>query len=87
MYKSLRLALATCLMTLSASSFAAITVTDDLGNIVTLERPAQRVISLAPHVTELIFAAGAGSKIVGTVKYSDYPESAKSIQRVVIYVR
>jgi len=54
MYKSLRLALATCLMTLSASSFAAITVTDDLGNIVTLERPAQRVISLAPHVTELI---------------------------------
>ncbi|MFZ6753720.1 cobalamin-binding protein [Undibacterium sp. Dicai25W] len=82
MYKSLRIALTTCLMTLSASSFAVITVTDDLGNIVTLERPAQRVISLAPHVTELIFAAGAGSKIVGTVKYSDYPESAKSIQRV-----
>jgi len=82
MRNALRIALATGLMILAANALAAITVTDDLGNTVTLEHPAKRVISLAPHVTELIFAAGAGSKVVGTVKYSDYPEAAKSIQRV-----
>ena len=82
MRNALRIALATGLMTLAANALAAITVTDDLGNTVTLEHPAKRVISLAPHVTELIFAAGAGSKVVGTVKYSDYPEAAKNIQRV-----
>lgn len=40
---------------------------------------AVRIISLAPNLTELLFAAGAGKKIVGTVRYSDYPEAAKSI--------
>jgi iron complex transport system substrate-binding protein len=40
------------------------------------------VISMSPHVTELLFAAGAGGKIVGAVDYSDYPEAAKAIPRV-----
>jgi len=72
-----------CLLALQASqSQAAITVTDDQGNVVTLARPAQRVITLAPHVTELVFAAGGGDKIIGTVKYSDYPEAAKAIPRI-----
>ncbi|MDO8703234.1 MAG: cobalamin-binding protein, partial [Undibacterium sp.] len=44
--------------------------------------PAKRIISLSPHVTEMIFAAGAGEQIIGTVKYSDYPEAAKAIPRV-----
>ena len=66
----------------SVSASAAVTVTDDAGNKVTMEHPAQRVISLSPHVTELLFAAGGGSKIVGTVKYSDYPEAAKAIPRI-----
>ncbi|MBC3871806.1 cobalamin-binding protein [Undibacterium oligocarboniphilum] len=60
----------------------AISVTDDMGNTVRLSRPAQRVISLSPHVTELIFAAGGGAKIVGTVSYSDYPAAAKEIPRI-----
>ncbi|MBR7779705.1 cobalamin-binding protein [Undibacterium rugosum] len=75
--------------TASASASAApvtapaqLTVTDDLGRQVTLSKPAQRVISLAPHVTELIFAAGAGDKIVATVSYSDFPEAAKAIPRI-----
>jgi iron complex transport system substrate-binding protein len=67
---------------LSASAQAAISVTDDLGHTVSLAKPAQRVISLSPHVTELIFAAGAGDKIIGTVKYSDYPAAAKDIPRI-----
>ncbi|MGD7413499.1 cobalamin-binding protein, partial [Ralstonia pseudosolanacearum] len=52
---------------------AALSVTDDTGATVTLPRPAQRVVSLASHATELLFAAGGGARIVGTVTYSDYP--------------
>jgi iron complex transport system substrate-binding protein len=66
----------------AAASAAPITVRDDDGNVVTLQKPAQRVIAMAPHVTELLFAAGAGDKIVGAVTYSDYPEAAKKIPRV-----
>ena len=64
------------------TNIAAIEVMDDLGRKVILERPAKRIISLAPHVTENLFAAGVGHLIVGAVSYSDYPEAAKSIQRV-----
>ncbi|GGC72426.1 cobalamin-binding protein [Undibacterium terreum] len=67
---------------LAVQAQAAITVTDDAGNTITLQKPAQRVISLSPHVTELIYAAGAGDRIVATVKYSDYPPAAKDIPRV-----
>ncbi|SEA57695.1 cobalamin-binding protein [Paraburkholderia sartisoli] len=72
-------ALAACAF--SASAFA-ITVTDDSGAPVTLAAPAQRVISLAPHVTELLYAAGGGAKVVGAVTYSDYPPEAKLLPRV-----
>ena len=64
------------------AAHAAISVTDDAGNVITLAKPATRIISLSPHVTELIFAAGAGERIIGAVKYSDYPEAAKAIPRV-----
>jgi iron complex transport system substrate-binding protein len=63
-------------------SEAALTVTDDTGAAVTLDAPAQRVVSLAPHVTELLFAAGGGARVVGAVTYSDYPSAAQSIPRV-----
>lgn len=61
---------------------AAVTVNDDDGAPVVLQKPAQRVVSLAPHITELLFAAGGAQKIVGAVSYSDYPEAAKQIPRV-----
>ncbi|KVV64134.1 cobalamin-binding protein [Burkholderia cepacia] len=61
---------------------ADVTTRDDAGNTVTLPAPAQRVISLAPHATELIYAAGGGAKLVGTVTYSDYPPAAQAIPRV-----
>jgi len=69
-------------MLLATQANAAITVRDDDGNLVTLQKPAQRVIAMAPHVTELLFAAGGADKIVGAVNYSDYPEAAKQIPRV-----
>ena len=67
---------------LALPAHAAITVRDDDGNAVTLEKPAQRILALAPHITELLFAAGGGEKIVGVVSYSDYPEAAKKIANV-----
>lgn len=71
------------LATVSLSFFqqvnADVVVIDDYNNEVVLAEPAQRIISLAPHITELIFAAGAGDQLIGTVTYSDYPEAAKSV--------
>lgn len=43
---------------------------------------AHRIISLAPNITELVYAAGAGRYLVGTVDYSDYPEAARSLPHV-----
>lgn len=67
---------------LALPAHAAITVRDDDGNAVTVAKPAQRILALAPHITELLFAAGGGEKIVGVVSYSDYPEAAKKIANV-----
>jgi iron complex transport system substrate-binding protein len=66
----------------ASRAHATVSVTDDTGATVSLAAPAQRVISLAPHVTELIYAAGGGSKLVGTVSYSDYPPAAQKVPRV-----
>lgn len=52
---------------------------DDRGRDVVLSQPAQRIISLAPHLTELVFASGAGGKLVGVAEYSDYPEAARQL--------
>ena len=61
---------------------APIEIVDDQGTPVHLDKPAARIVSLAPHITELLYAAGAGDKVVGAVQYSDYPEAAKKIPRV-----
>jgi len=61
---------------------AAITVMDDDGRQVTLEQPARRIVSLAPYLSELLFAAGAGDAVVGVSEYSDYPEAAVSVSRI-----
>jgi len=66
----------------SVAAQAAITVKDDAGLPVTINKPALRVVSLAPSVTELLFAAGGGGQVVGAVNYSDYPEAAKRIPRI-----
>ena len=62
-----------------------ITVIDDTGQTITLDKPAQRIIALSPHIVETLFAAGAGNRIVGAVEYSDYPVVAKTIPRVGSY--
>lgn len=73
-----------CLSLLWVSTVWAepVSVVDDLGRTVALEKPAQRIVSLAPHITENLFSAGAGAQIVGAVEYSDFPAAAKKIPTI-----
>ena len=61
---------------------ATVSVLDDSGNTVRLAAPAQRIVSLSPHATELLFAAGAGQQVVGVSEYSDFPAAAKQLPSV-----
>ena len=70
------------LLLAAGSAQAAIDIADDTGQALHLAQPAKRIVSLAPHITEMLFAAGAGDRVVGAVQYSDYPEAAKKIARV-----
>jgi iron complex transport system substrate-binding protein len=69
-------------MCVPAAHAAAVTLTDDLGAAVTLPAPARRIVSLAPHLTELLFAAGAGERVVGVDEASDFPAAARALPRV-----
>ena len=62
-----------------AAEAYAVSAVDSDGRRVSLDAPARRIVSLAPHVTEQLFAAGAGAKLVGVSEYSDYPEEAKRL--------
>jgi len=74
--------LALALLTACGVATAAVSVSDDTGTDVVLPRPAQRIVSLAPHATEMLFAAGAGGAIVGVVAHSDWPAAARALPRV-----
>ncbi len=63
----------------AAPAAAPIVLTDGLGRTVSLPAPAQRVVSLSPGNTEILFAIGAGPQVVGRDAYSDYPEEAKKV--------
>lgn len=66
----------------SIAAGAEIRLSDDAGRSLSLKQPARRIISLAPHLTELLFAAGAGAQVVGTVEFSNFPPAALSIPRI-----
>jgi ABC-type Fe3+-hydroxamate transport system substrate-binding protein len=61
---------------------STLTVTDDIGRIVTIAAPAERAISLAPSITEMVFAAGAGDRLVGVTSYCDFPAETAAIAKV-----
>jgi iron complex transport system substrate-binding protein len=67
---------------LSGSAAASVSVTDDSHHTVALTAPAQRIVSLGPHATELLYAVGAGGKITGVIDYSDYPPEARKLPHV-----
>lgn len=61
---------------------AATEVRDDLDNRVALNAPAQRIVTLSPHATELVFAAGAGRRLIAVAPYSDYPPGAGDLPTI-----
>jgi iron complex transport system substrate-binding protein len=65
-----------------ATPSGGITVTDDAGRAVTLARPARRIVSLLPSFTELLFAMGAGDRLVGRTAWCDYPPAALAVPSV-----
>jgi iron complex transport system substrate-binding protein len=77
----------TAAFALLPAAHADLVFKDDTGQEVRLKGPAKRIITLAPHAAESLYAAGAGDKLVGTVDYSDYPPEAKKVPRVGGYSR
>ncbi len=75
-------ALVCCVLSCSAAAAGQIAVRDDAGYRVALQRPAQRIVSLAPGLTELVFSIGAGNRLVGVDRFSDYPPAARELPRV-----
>lgn len=73
------------LNTADSEAINAIIVTDFSNNEVILAKPAMRIITLAPHIVENVFSAGAGEKLVGVVAYSDFPKQATSLPIVGSY--
>ncbi len=67
-------------------SLTQLTITDDLGNDLKLTRPPERIVSLAPNITEALFSIGADSLIVGVTDLCDFPPQAKSKRSVGSYI-
>ena len=72
----------TLALNVSAPALAAVSVRDGTGASVSLPRAAERIVSLAPHATELLYAAAAGAAVVGVLAHSDWPPAARGVPRV-----
>ena len=72
-------------MTAMAAEYP-VTVTDDLGNEVTLEAAPESIVSMAPVETEILFALGAGDVVTGRTEYCNYPEEATKIDTIGTYM-
>ncbi len=79
-----RLARLTVVVFLAATAMpvAGLTLTDDSGARISFDDPPQRIISLAPSITELAYAAGLGERMVAVTAYSDFPAAAKKLPLV-----
>jgi iron complex transport system substrate-binding protein len=83
MLEATRLAVAAFLAAYGAGAVAApVSAVDANGVRIELAAPAARIVSLAPHATELLFAAGAGKSVVGVLSPADWPREAKRVPRI-----
>lgn len=71
-----------CLLLAAPAQAGGVQVVDDAGQTLELLHPPQRIVSLAPHLTELLFAVGAGPQVVGADSASDFPPQVRSLPRV-----
>ncbi|MFT3848255.1 MAG: cobalamin-binding protein [Propionivibrio sp.] len=83
----MRTLIAVGLIALCCVARAEVSVVDDSGAPLRLAQPARRIVTLAPHLAETVFAAGAGEKLVGTVEFSDFPEAVRKVAKVGGYSR
>lgn len=65
-----------------AAASPALELRDDRGQMVRFAAPAQRIIALAPHLAEIVVAAGAGDRLVGAVRFSDHPPAVQRLPQV-----
>ncbi len=83
MRRGARFALGLALLAAALSLRAApIDFVDDAGRVHRLPGPAQRVVTLAPHLTEIVYAVGGGGQLVGTIDASDHPAPARALPRI-----
>lgn len=79
----LALAIALCPICAMADSSESVEVIDALGRVVTIDSIPEKIVSLSPSNTEILFALGVGDKVIGVDSYSDYPEEAAAIENKV----
>jgi iron complex transport system substrate-binding protein len=70
------------LILISSAQAYPITISDNFGNEVIIEEPPQRIVSLSPCNTEILFAVGAGDQVVGGTTYDTYPPEAVNLSKI-----
>ena len=83
----LKFVFAIALVCLAGLAPAEVVVKDDTGTTIRLAHPARRIVTLAPYLAETLFAAGGGEKLIGTVAFSNYPETVRKVSLVGGYSR
>lgn len=76
------LLLAACTISRAPQAAGALVVVDDVGDTTRLAAPARRIVSLSPATTELVFALGAGDRLVGRTRWCDYPAAVLKVTDV-----
>ncbi len=75
------LVLAGCSQAAATGGNSKLDLVDGLGRSVSLPKITEKIVSLAPSNTELLFAVGAGSQVIGRDEFSDYPPEAKDLAK------
>ncbi|MGV6806491.1 MAG: cobalamin-binding protein [bacterium] len=78
-FKGLLRGFCVVLMGLSHAHGKSIVITDDTGVTINLEAPAQRIVTLAPHLAEQVYSAGGGDRLVGVVTFSNFPKAVENL--------
>lgn len=82
MSQAVQFAVCLCCAFFLVAAGHALELPDDRGQALRLSAPAQRIVSLSPHLAEVVFAAGAGDLLVGVVRFSDHPPQVRRLPQI-----